>query len=235
MKIYSRIKQHIVVHTHSVRLWSVMCLLTLILFPFNEAYSCGGTPSFSLPSSGCVGSKISFTFSTTGASVNSYVLDFGDGTDSTKNSSGTIDHVYSSSGKFYVMLIRKLTGCTDTLLDSITIYNKPSATFSLKTDSICSDQVDSFFASTSGLASYKWKLSTGDSFATKDVAVALNNSGTSPITVNVKLITTNSNGCKDSTNKNVVVMPLPVASFTFTGDSSCSGSTINYNNASAGS
>jgi PKD repeat protein len=201
----------------------------------SKASACNGTPQLSFSASPyCVGSKISFHFSTTGvATVNSYTIDFGDGNDSTANSAGTIDHIYNSSGIFYIKLIRSLTACKDTLVDSITISPKPSAAFSIKLDSICSDQIDSFFANNSSLT-YLWSYSTGGSASTQNSGKVFTNGGSSPITVTSKLIVTNGNGCKDSLAKNFVVMPLPNPSFSFNNDSSCSGTTITFTNASSG-
>ena len=201
----------------------------------SKANACNGTPQLSFSTSPyCVGSKISFHFSTTGvATVNSYTIDFGDGNDSTANSAGTIDHIYNSSGIFYIKLIRSLTACKDTLIDSITISPKPSAAFSLKLDSICSGQIDSFFANNNSLT-YLWSYSSGGSASTQNTGKIFTNSGSSPISVTTKLMVTNGNGCKDSLSKNFVVMPLPNPSFSFNNDSSCSGSTITFTNASSG-
>ncbi|MSQ80074.1 MAG: hypothetical protein EXR21_10480, partial [Flavobacteriaceae bacterium] len=208
----------------------------MLLLPNTGQAACGDTVTFSVPSSVCLGSKITVSFSATNTAKDSlFRIIFGDGGDSTVSAAGNMDHTYSSSGKFYLKLIRTGKGnCKDTISDSIQVNAKPNTAFTLKQDSICSDAIDSFFATAGGLSNYTWRYGTGTTSSGQNTAQSFTNAGASPSSTTVKLVATNSSGCKDSLQKNITIMPFPTAAFSFTPDSACSGSSVSFTNSSTG-
>ena len=214
----------------------IQLLCLIVVFALNNhaaTAACGGTTTFTVPASGCINSKVTFSFSDT-VSVNSYRLIFGDGNESIVSVSGSIDHTYGASGKFYVKLVRTIGACKDSVLDSIQISAKPNTAFTMYQDTVCSGQVDTFKATTSGLTSYNWKYGNGATSSGQNVTQSFTNAGASPANMTVKLVVTNSNGCSDSLTKTIIIMPLPSVAFTFSPDSSCSESNITFTKGGSG-
>jgi PKD repeat protein len=178
------------------------------------------TASFSLPNNNICSSTLTInpTNNSTGLS-NTYLWSFGDGTTSTSvNPSKT----YSSAGTYIIKLVATNNhGCKDSVQQTITISTAPIANFSINNNSQCAvNNVFSFNNSSTGAISYLWDFADG----TTSILSNPNKAYITPGLYNVKLIATNSNGCKDSITKTVSVLEKPTANFTLPNNSICSNS-----------
>ncbi|MES2593081.1 MAG: PKD domain-containing protein [Bacteroidota bacterium] len=155
---------------------------------------------------------------------------FGDGTplNTTVNSP---NHLYNLAGSYEITLITRSTnlGCADTLKDSITVFPMPIADFGFA--DVCFSETMNFYDSsevTSGnISGWSWDFGDLSPLATVQNPT---HTYTNPGSYNVTLIAATNNGCKDTITKNVIIHPLPVASFTTT--NVCLGSTSAFNNQS---
>lgn len=160
--------------------------------------------------------------------LQSWLWDFGDGTTSTQQHP---THTYPFPGTYNVTLIAfskpGLTGCSDTIVQPVTIYPKPDAGF---TSQIFCPGVTSYFSDTSlandtnGFASWMWYFP-----GASPVSDTLPNSSTTfPTqgTYNVSLVVTNTNGCKDSVMVPVNSTSFPLVDFTST--TVCNGNATGF-------
>ncbi len=158
----------------------------------------------------CDRGNISFADTTnTVGTISNWQWDFGDG------STGTGQfptHFYNSPGLYSVKLsVLTQFGCTD----SITIPNLVKVVASPVTDiasndTLCQNRFMTFqgietIADTS-LLTWRWNFGNGDTSVLQNPnPVQYNFAGS----YDVRLITTNSSGCKDTTLKNIRINPLP--------------------------
>jgi PKD repeat protein len=170
---------------------------------------------------------VSFTNLSTGAT--SYNWDFGDGT---TNTSSNPTKTYSAFGTYSVKLVSTNSfGCKDSVVKSITIGNKPQASFAVNTTTICLGSSFVFTnTSTGSIASQTWDFGDGTTSPTLNPIKAFGSAGT----YTVKLIVTGTNGCKDSISQTVTVTNKPTPNFTIVGGGNCTNSTsISLTNTSA--
>ncbi len=143
-------------------------------------------------------------------SISSYQWSMGDGsTSSVQNPS----HIYGTPGTYDLQLIVTTTlGCSDTLINPVTIYPKPVADFS--TVAGCQNSTMPFTnlttISSGSILSYSWNF--GDGTAT--VQANPTHSYTTTNTFTVTLIATSNFNCRDTISYPIGVYPLPVANFT---------------------
>jgi PKD repeat protein len=182
-------------------------------------------------SSGCQGSVINFNNSSSIGSGNlTYTWDFGDATASSSVNNPT--HSFSSSGNFTVKLVAMSTnGCRDSVSHSITVYPLPNASFSAAPACIGSTTT---FTNNSSISSgsitiYNWKFGDGVTSTDKNPVHKFANTGTYSVT----LTATSDNGCSNSFTDSVMVVPIPVASFTVTNN--CQGQAATFHSTSTGS
>jgi gliding motility-associated-like protein len=162
--------------------------------------------------------------------------DFGDGSPS-NSSDYSLGHVYAAVGNYEVSLITFSSnlGCSDTLLDTITVYPKPIANWGVT--EVCLNTVSSFTDSSLAVNSTitNWLWNFGDSSPTDNNQNTTHNYLTHG-SFGVSLIVTTSDGCKDTLIKNALVHPQPTAQFETTNvcaDSNAvfyNGSTLPTNN-----
>ena len=142
--------------------------------------------------------------------INSYTWNFGDGsTSSTQNPS----HHYSAAGTFYPQLITgTIHGCLDTLVSTspVKVVASPQALITQSADGCASLSV-TFGASLSvpdtSTILWSWDFGNGNTSQSNNPAVQVY-----PLAGNypVKLIATNSTGCKDTATSRVQAYSLPV-------------------------
>ena len=132
--------------------------------------------------------------------------DFGDGHTSTL---ANINHIYSLPGKYQVKLkVMNSFGCTDSIIEAVTILDLLKADFSIDT-MICRSETTTLKNNSTNADAYSWYLH--DSL----ISVVKNPAAFSfPVvgSCNIKLIATGS-GCIDSLVKTVHVNPNPIARF----------------------
>ncbi len=166
--------------------------------------------------------------------------DFGDGeiTGFAANNS-TISHIYNTNGQFIPRLFAKdKLGCIDTIVNagiSFNIYG-PTAKFSNPAGTCINGTIpftdNSVSDGTHAISKWVWTYGDGKQEAT--------NGGTkhkydSAGNFNVKLVVSDSYGCKDSIVKNrAVIITNPVVAFSISDSIRCSDNNVNFTDASQG-
>jgi len=158
--------------------------------------------------------------------INNWQWNFGDGNTSSVQHP---QHVYNSSGSYYVTLtIINNNGCEDTITKIVYVYDKPIANF--YANNVCFGETnyfaDSSFSNYGTIVSWSWSFGDGNTSSVKNPIYLYANSGV----FNIKLIVTDNYGGSDSITKNITVYPKPFANFNF--GLVCSGFPTLFNDSS---
>ncbi|MCO5259510.1 MAG: PKD domain-containing protein [Crocinitomicaceae bacterium] len=151
---------------------------------------------------------------------------FGDGTTST-NLNPT--HFYTSSGQYSpILIVTNSNGCKDTISNSITIFDKPTANFNYSVD--CDNNLRTVYftdASTPLSQVNYWYYDFGGqgvSLSPNPVQTFFN-----PGSYTVSHIVKTINGCSDTINQVLQITPLPEAGFAYNFSSGVNvGTTYNF-------
>lgn len=189
------------------------------------------TADFTLtPINGCPTLTVNFT--NTSLSATSYTWNFGNG-----NTSTLVDPVETftnttTSNIIYTVNLTASTaaGCTDTHTSSVTVFTKPTASFTLNAPAGCSPVASTFTNNSVGATSYLWNFGDAStSTATTSILSHTYMNTTLLIqTYTPQLVVTSSNGCKDSTSLTVTIYPRPIFNFTMIPSSGCSPLSVNF-------
>jgi PKD repeat protein len=191
--------------------------------------------AFNFINNPCEGSPVSFTDNSLafgGATLVSWQWDFGDG------SAGSSDqnpvHAFNSPGTFTVLLtVTASSGCTDTISSVITVLPAPQNAFTVS--STCVGETVTFSNGTTitggGSISYNWDF--GDSFSSTAIDPTHNYAAIAA-NYNVTLISTASNGCKDTLIQNIRISNQPVPQFTFSPSVVCEFNPVSFLSTSFG-
>ncbi len=168
----------------------------------------------SLPDSGCT--QLHVNFPATAGAV-SYQWNFGDGSPLSFGSSPA--HTYTNTSAltqtFTVQLIAvNAFNCIDTANQTITVYPKPTAAFTVNKDSGCASFVVNFTNLSANANSYKWLFGDGGSSVIQNTTHTYTTSSTAIDSFLVKAISYNIHGCTDTAKKEVYVFPKVTAGFT---------------------
>lgn len=165
----------------------------------------------------CVNNQTAFTdLSISSNSITSYSWNFGD--PSSASNTSTLSnpfHTYNDTGMYTVNLIIKTNvGCEGNVQKNIHIAPTPTVNF---TNGIsCQNDSTSFSALATGgnyaISAYNWNFGDGGTSA----ATNPRHLYSSQQNYNVKLVVTNSAGCKDSLSKLITVRGQVKADFTYT-------------------
>jgi PKD repeat protein len=162
------------------------------------------TAAFSA-SNQCFGNAVSFNNQSSGANTN--LWSFGDGNSSAASSP---NYNYAAAGTYTVKLaIASVNNCKDSITKTVTVYPKPSVSFTASPNPICRGGLMSFTNTSTNGASYLWNFGNGSTSTLTSPTNIYNTAGN----YNVKLVSVSSNGCKDSTFRSITIWPRPVASF----------------------
>lgn len=189
------------------------------------------TADFTLtPINGCPTLTVNFT--NTSSNADSYHWDFGNTAVSTATNA---TNTYSNAGITNAVYIVTLTastaaGCSDTKTTSVTVFPKPTASFTVSAPAGCSPIAATFTNNSTGAISFNWDF--GDASTSTSTTSVLShtyiNSTLLIQTYTVQLTATSSNGCKDSTTLSVTAYPKPIFNFTMVPNSGCSPLSINF-------
>ncbi|MFM9945097.1 MAG: PKD domain-containing protein [Bacteroidia bacterium] len=172
----------------------------------------------------CLGTVVSFTNQSTGAAQT--VWNFGDGKSSAANSP---DYNYAVAGTYTVkLLVISVNGCRDSLTKTVTVHPRPIVSFSASPNPICRGGLMTFTNTTVNGATYKWDFGNGTSSTSTSPTNIFNTHGNYV----VKLVSTSTNGCKDSAYGTITVWPRPVASFKV--NDGCTGDNLYFGTNSVG-
>ncbi|MEO5572091.1 MAG: PKD domain-containing protein [Bacteroidia bacterium] len=191
----------------------------------------GPVASFSISGvGGCLPYSVQFTNASTNSS--DWFWSFGDG-DSSAVSSPV--HEYSNPGNYVVSLItRDSTGCESffTYPDTIHVYSKPTASFSISDSTGCSSLNVSFTNLSSNGSSCLWNFGDGSTSSQNTPS----HTYTAPGTYQLSLITTSQGGCSDTLNypNTVKVYVAPAANFSANVTDGCAPLNVGFMNLSTG-
>mgnify|MGYP000847460224 FL=1 len=183
----------------------------------------------------CSNDTIQFTSSTfvNPATTLSWFWEFGDGTTSVE---ADPQHIYATHGIFTVSLtITDDQGCTATAVHPVSVVPGPQAMFGFNAPACSGSEVqfnDLSVTNGSIITSWFWDFGDGNT----QLVTAPGNPNVSHVYANagvytVTLTITNLQGCDASSSMNVVIVPGPVAEFTF--DEGCQGSQVAFTDLTA--
>ncbi len=157
-----------------------------------------------------------------------WLWDFGDGTTSAQ---ANPVHTYANSGTYTVSLrVRNLFGCEDLLVRPayIQVLQKPQADFVPSSASGCSPLTVNFTnttVATSGpITSYSWNFDNGSTSNFANPSSVFSDPGQYP----VRLIATDTYGCRDTSIQPITVFVSPRADFTASDTIGCAPRTIQF-------
>ncbi|MCS6933646.1 MAG: DUF2341 domain-containing protein [Chitinophagales bacterium] len=203
----------------------------------NVTVNPGVTAAFSF-SNACEGTAVTFTNSSSASagSISSYQWNFGNG-----QTSGVASptHTYNLPGAYPVRLVvQSSNGCTDTLVQSVEIFPKPNASFTVSP--VCNGEVSQFndasTVSSGVISQWNWNFGGGATSTLQNPTHQFGGAGSYPVTLIVS-----TGNCSDTVTQQAVVHPAPVVNFQappvclpspaqFTNQSSvASGSITQYN------
>ncbi len=167
-----------------------------------------------LKNSGCAPFTTNFTNNSTGA--NSYLWDFGDGTQD-NNSSINISHIYQNNTESPITYYINLSGtnnfgCDNNMTKTILVYPKVTARFISDTVG-CSPLPVSFFNQSFNSISYSWNFGNGNTSTEENPTFVFINNSTYDTNFSVQLIAHSNYACTDTFVKNITVYASPTAKF----------------------
>lgn len=179
----------------------------------------------------CVNAPIQFTNQSTapGSTIISWQWNFGNGQTSSQQNPVVI---FTTPGTYNVCLIIETDlGCRDTVCQNIIINPIPVASFTV--GNVCAGypvNINNTSIPLGGISGWQWNFGNGQTSGNQNPTVAYGDSGTYTIT----LIAGDTLGCADTATQQVTIYPSPIASFTFAGNTACTGGQVSFNNTSTG-
>ncbi|MEM1324159.1 MAG: PKD domain-containing protein [Bacteroidota bacterium] len=174
----------------------------------------------------CPGDSMLF-FLEEAINVDGYQWRFGDG-----DSSSLVSplHLYTQSGPYRVRFTgTSVEGCVQQDSVDITVPEGPEASFTISTDSICVGEVVDFSnTSTGSIISCLWAFGDGNTSNLCDPSIDFDEADT----YTIRLIVTNTNGCRDTAERIVVVSDNPAPGFDFVINRQCTPAEISVVNTS---
>lgn len=175
----------------------------------------------------CEYNQINFnpvTFTPPGTTVDSINWDFGDSTSFSGLSSPS--HLYQQPGSYVVtMTIYNSVNCTDTYIDTVTVYPAPTAAFNNSLPCSGSDiMFDGSISNGNGdqITSWLWDFNGNGTSSDTMPVFSFADSGSYDIT----LIVTTQNGCSDTLDTQISVVQSPDFDFTF--NDPCFGEPVTF-------
>ncbi len=184
----------------------------------------------------CDGFTLTFQNESTSPNINSYYWEFGDTSSATNISTDpSPTHTYSDTGTYSVKLvINRGDQCSDSTISKALVY--PGFIPDFEVDGSCSINPYQFkdrTTSQNGVVD-SWYWNFGDSLTVSDTSILQNPAYkySSPDTVNVQLIVTNSKGCIDTITKPVTISDKPSVTLPFTDTLICIIDTLQLHSSS---
>ncbi|MCB0402773.1 MAG: PKD domain-containing protein [Flavobacteriales bacterium] len=180
------------------------------------------------PQNTCLNDPSVFTDQSTG-NPTSWAWDFGDGGTSILQNPV---HTYGASGQYNVTLtVTSDSGCTNTIIEIIRIYDLPNAAFS--STLVCLNDTMNFTdlstIPTGSIVGWDWDFGDGGSSILQNPGHVYS---TNSQTFNVQLVVTSNQGCTDTTVQQVNVYPVPSFDFFPLLASGCEGDYIEFQDTS---
>lgn len=179
------------------------------------------------PNAGCTPLPVTFTNTSTFAS--SYIWRFGDGGNATtQNAAHTYTNASNTTNQTYTAMVVAITsnGCRDSITNSLTVFPKPKANFTVDTPS-CSPKLLSFTNTSIGAGSYEWNAGGPTTFNVNEQYQFINNTSGN-ITRTVRLIAISGSSCRDTLTVPVIIHPKPEFTIVASPDSGCTALSVNF-------
>lgn len=190
---------------------------------------------------GCAPQVVKMVNNSTNA--NRFVLNYGDGSPlyiSTKVPD-TLYHTYANAGTYVVSLLAS-NGCSDsTTNQTVTFYQKPSASFTIPKTTYCAKEAIAFTNTSATGLSYEWLFADGNTATTYNITHSYANAGTYIAKLVVRNIVATGITCTDTARVTITVIANPIATissnalpqncapFTFNGTTTqSSGNAVNW-------
>jgi len=148
----------------------------------------------------------------------SFTWDFGDGTPT--SSVMNPEHIYNTIGYYDVVLtVSDTNGCSSSVMHPVEITATPSANFSY--EYLCVEDITSFFDNSTinggdPISTWYWDFGDpGSGTANNSTIQDPEHDYQTPGLYNVKLIVSSANGCQDSLEMALEIVPAPVAGFNY--------------------
>ncbi|MFY7884500.1 MAG: PKD domain-containing protein, partial [Dolichospermum sp.] len=162
---------------------------------------------------------------------NTYLWKFGDGSTSTTINGNKI---YTNAGVYVVeLVVTNVNGCKDSVEQTVTVNEKPVSNFNVGGSSICAANLTVAFnnSSTGSGNTYLWYFGDGNTSTATNPTNIYSSIGS----YDVKLVTTNANGCKDSVTQTITIGNKPIADFSVNNNAQClSGNQFTFTNNTSG-
>jgi gliding motility-associated-like protein len=193
-------------------------LLSLLFFTGGEIKAqCSA--DFYFQGSFCDGSKVFFFANDTSKTL-TYKWNFGDTASGYANNDSTAKpiHIFSKNGIYTItLLVSDTSSCSDTIAKSLVVFANPTADFKVQSVTCEGVSVDFTAIDTSISNQYSWNF--GDIFSGFENTDSIANpahlfSKTGAFTIT--LIVRNANGCSDTVQNTINILPKPKADFLWT-------------------
>lgn len=130
-----------------------------------------------------------------------------------------------------MVALDSITGCTDNTTRIIQVYPRVVAAFDADIFMGCNPLEVQFSNNSTGLGTYLWEFDDGTSSTTNEPFKQFSHPDRENSRVfNVRLTSTNANGCKDEIVKTITVYPLVEANFTISDFEGCTPLIVQVNN-----
>ncbi|MFY7884499.1 MAG: PKD domain-containing protein, partial [Dolichospermum sp.] len=174
-------------------------------------------------------SNLTLNFSSSSLGSSSYFWTFGDGSTST---SANPVKTYLSLGTYTIKLVEiNSNGCKDSTTQVVTFSSPLGVSFTTNNTLQCVGSNFVFTNTSSNAISYLWNFGDGTTSTLVSPSKIYSLSGI----YTVKLFASNTSGCIDSLSTILTVIANPTASFTYTGNTTCTNNlTLVFNNTSNG-
>lgn len=168
--------------------------------------------SIDLGTARCAGSSISFTATDPEGIVTGWNWDFGDGNGSTTQNPA---HTYAASGDYLISLSTSTAaGCSNSISDSLSIYDAPVASFALPTGNLCSNSTITLSNTSTGgdstLNTYEWIIDSNDTLSTEDLSYTFASAGEHIVQLTVSIP-----GCSSTFTDTLTFLAGPVLSLAY--------------------
>jgi PKD repeat protein len=171
-------------------------------------------PQIQVTSAGnCLTNPVSFSGQQLSGDITSWSWDFGDG--SGTSTLQNPDYTYSATGEYQIILtVTDANGCSNLLIDSISIYDEPLPDFTVPAGTLCMSNAILFTNTTSGesgpVVSWAWDFNGEGTSTDKEPIFTFLSSGNKTIT-----LTSSLPGCANVIQKNIFVEEAPNPGFTY--------------------
>jgi gliding motility-associated-like protein len=186
-------------------------------------------PNFvATPTIGCPPFNVNFNNTSIGQSNQSWI--FGNGQASIGTNASTT-YTSTAPSALTVFNVKLVVGnnfaCKDSIVKQITMLPRPKAKFNVDTPA-CSPALMSFTNQSISASTYFWTFGSLPSSTLTSPQKLFVNSSASNLTVPIRLVATNTSGCRDTTDFPLIVFPKPNFFISALPDSGCTPLTVNF-------